>query len=101
MPNEEVQDQRVGLCALLVNRLNSNRKSKRKNNSANQLGKTPYTRAINCLWYQHRRRVTPGKGGTTHLDCPVFDTMDEAVTATGANASVILVPVSFVFRLNR
>ncbi len=32
---------------------------------------------------------TPGKGGTTHLGMPVFDTVAEAVEATGANASVI------------
>jgi len=36
--------------------------------------------------------VTPGKGGTTELGLPVFDTMDEAVTETGANVSVIYVP---------
>jgi succinyl-CoA synthetase alpha subunit len=39
--------------------------------------------------------VTPGKGGTTHLGLPVFNTMDEAVTATGADASVIYVPAPF------
>ena len=39
--------------------------------------------------------VTPGKGGTSHLDLPVFDTVAEAVSATGANASVIYVPPPF------
>ncbi len=39
--------------------------------------------------------VTPGKGGTTHLDLPVFDTVADAVSATGANASVIYVPPPF------
>ena len=39
--------------------------------------------------------VTPGKGGTTHLDLPVFDTVAAAVAGTGANASVIYVPPPF------
>jgi succinyl-CoA synthetase alpha subunit len=39
--------------------------------------------------------VTPGKGGTKHLNLPVFDTVDEAVKKTGANASVIYVPPPF------
>jgi malate-CoA ligase subunit alpha len=39
--------------------------------------------------------VTPGKGGATHLDRPVFNTAKEAVAATGATASLVLVPASF------
>lgn len=39
--------------------------------------------------------VTPGKGGTKHLDLPVFDTVAQAARATGANASVIFVPPPF------
>src|SRR5256885_16707151 len=39
--------------------------------------------------------VTPGKGGTTHEGWPVFDTVQDAVARTGANASVIFVPPPF------
>ena len=39
--------------------------------------------------------VTPGKGGQSHLDLPVFNTMLEAVEQTGADASVIYVPAPF------
>ena len=39
--------------------------------------------------------VTPGKGGSTHLDLPVFDTVADAVAATDANASAIYVPPPF------
>ena len=39
--------------------------------------------------------VTPGKGGTVHLDLPVFDTVGDAVAKTGCNATVIYVPPPF------
>jgi succinyl-CoA synthetase alpha subunit len=39
--------------------------------------------------------VTPGKGGTQHINLPVFDTVEEAKAMTGANASVIYVPPKF------
>jgi len=50
-----------------------------------------------CLHYGTRLvgGVTPGKGGTTHLDLPVFDTVADAKKATGCDASVIYVPPPF------
>ena len=39
--------------------------------------------------------VTPGKGGQSHLDKPVFNTVEEAVEKTGADVSIIFVPPGF------
>lgn len=39
--------------------------------------------------------VTPGKGGQSHLDRPVFNTVEEAVEKTGANVSIVFVPPAF------
>ena len=50
-----------------------------------------------CLAYGTRivGGVTPGRGGSRHLDRPVFDTVSEAVRATGADVSLIFVPARF------
>lgn len=50
-----------------------------------------------CLEYGTRvvAGVTPGKGGSQHLDVPVFNSVERAVAETGANASLVFVPPAF------
>jgi succinyl-CoA synthetase alpha subunit len=54
-----------------------------------------HTKACKDYGTQMVAGVTPGKGGTSFEDIPIFDTVGEAVRATGANASVIYVPPPF------
>ena len=60
-------------------------------------GKAGQFHTRNCLDYgtQVVGGVTPGKGGSTALGLPVFDTVEEAVRQTGANATMIFVPAPF------
>jgi succinyl-CoA synthetase alpha subunit len=53
--------------------------------------------AAQCLEYGTKllAGVTPGRGGETHLDLPVFDTVENAVTETGATVSMLFVPAPF------
>src|ERR1700740_1769432 len=54
-----------------------------------------HTKACKEYGTQMVAGVTPGKGGTDFEGIPIFDTVDQAVAKTGANASVIYVPPPF------
>src|SRR5438046_10342565 len=54
-----------------------------------------HTRACREYGTQMVAGVTPGRGGTDFDGIPIFDTVEQAVNATGANASVIYVPPAF------
>ena len=61
-------------------------------------GKEGSFHAEQCLAYGTKivGGVTPGKGGSTHLDKPIFNTVKEAVANTGATVSMVFVPPAFV-----